>query len=199
VIPLSAVFERNTESGPKTFVYIMKGNSLQEREIEVGKKNMLFAEVKAGLAEGDNILKQYPPEAGLPLGQIEEWELKKEAIAQLDEHFKAIEDLGIQYDYDKNRREVGAPRRGGGEFQSSAVRIPTFEEQRKFLEERGLPETEENLNQARSYLMETQHAGKDTILQRLQQAIPKEEKGLVNRVLQFFKGGSSDTTQIKKQ
>jgi hypothetical protein len=60
-VPLSAVFERETSAGVKTYVYVSKdGKNLQEKEVVLGKQNALVVEVKDGLKEGDTVIKQYP-------------------------------------------------------------------------------------------------------------------------------------------
>jgi len=101
VVPLSAVFEYDTTA----CVYVVDGDEPQLREVELGKRNSVMAVVENGLEEGEKILKQPPYYAGVKLGEHEELRLREEGIAMLDKHFKAIEELGIQYDYDKIREE----------------------------------------------------------------------------------------------
>lgn len=100
-VPLSAVFEFGTTA----CVYVLDGDEPHLREVELGKRNSVMVVVENGLEEGDKILKQPPYYAGVKLGEHEELRLREEGIEMLDKHFKAIEELGIQYDYDKFRAE----------------------------------------------------------------------------------------------
>lgn len=100
-VPLSVVFEYGT----KPCVYVVDGDGPQLREVELGKRSSVMAVVENGLVEGEKILKQPPFYAGVKLGEHEELRRREEEDKTLDEHFKAIEELGIQYDYDKIREE----------------------------------------------------------------------------------------------
>ncbi|KPK92773.1 hypothetical protein AMJ80_06370 [bacterium SM23_31] len=100
-VPLTSVFEY----GAKPCVYVADGDELRLREVELGKRNSVMVVIENGLEEGDKILKQPLNYAGAKLGEYEELRRREEGIAILDEHFKAIEELGIQYDYDKFREE----------------------------------------------------------------------------------------------
>ena len=102
LIPLSAVFETDG----KLYVYRYENDSQQMQEITVGKRNAIMAEVTSGLDEGSMIVRNKPAASGFKPGQSMEWEKQQNAIAMLDEHFQAIEELGIQYDYDENRRQT---------------------------------------------------------------------------------------------
>jgi len=155
-VPLSAIFERETSSGAKTYVYLVNsGNNLQEKEVVIGKQNSLMAEVKDGLKEGDTVLKQYPEGAGMKYGYYAEVERRKEATAQLDTHFKTMEELGINYDYDKAREQLPIAR------------------------------------------TEIQYTGKDTVLKKTEQPIPKEGN-IFSRIINRLKTGAQDSTKIKK-
>jgi len=197
-VPLSAVFERETSDGVKTYVYISKdGKNLQEKEVVLGKQNVLMVEVKDGLKEGDTVIKQYPEGAGMKYGYSAEMHRREAAIANLDKNFKTMEELGISFDYDKAREQRPVAQRGGGEYRSSSVRVPTYGEIKSLMEKSGIPDNPQNQEQTAQYMKETQHAGKDTMLKKLEQAIPKEEN-IFNRVLNLFRKGAQDSTKIKK-
>jgi hypothetical protein len=197
-VPLSAVFERETSAGVKTYVYVSKdGKNLQEKEVVLGKQNALVVEVKDGLKEGDTVIKQYPEGAGMKYGYNAEMQRREEATANLDKDFKTMEELGISFDYDKAREQRPVAQRGGGEYRSSAVRTPTYGEIKSLMEKSGIPDNPQNQEQTAQYMKETQHAGKDTVLKKLEQAIPKEGN-IFNKVLNLFRKGAQDSTKIKK-
>ena len=172
-VPLSAI----TEIEGKLFVYIRVGNDLKRRDVELGLTNQVMAEVKSGLQEGDQILKQRPLLTGDKIGQFDQWIREDMAIEMLAEHFKNMEELGLEYDYDRNRGRAQAPRRGGENYQSRSQRVPTFEEIEKYLENEGLEVTDQSRTQAREFLMRTQNAGRDTVLYRLGRDLQQQGRG----------------------
>lgn len=57
-VPLPAVF---TEKGER-FVYVKGGESFERRPVQIGISDNSFAEVQSGLAEGDNVALELPPD-----------------------------------------------------------------------------------------------------------------------------------------
>lgn len=166
-IPLSAVMEFED----KLYVYVSDNGNLKLQEVELGKRNAILAEVKQGVKAGDEILKQKPIFTGNKIGRFKEQIRENMAIEMLDEHFDTMEELGIQYDYDRNRGRTEGPRRGGQFYQSRSMRMPTYEEISQYLEKESKEDNQENRNQAREFLMRTQNAGRDTVLQRLERGL----------------------------
>ncbi|MFC1513650.1 efflux RND transporter periplasmic adaptor subunit [candidate division KSB1 bacterium] len=166
-IPASSVYEKDG----LTYVFTVDGNDLDERQVELGRRDYTFVEVLSGLEEDDEILEIFPPYAGYKIGQVAEWIRQEEAIALLGEHFEAIEELGIKYDYDRNRARGEAPRRGGGEYQSRDTREPTYQEIEEYLINMGREVTPENVEQAKAFLRTSTNAGRDSIFQNLDRAL----------------------------
>ncbi|MFC1561380.1 efflux RND transporter periplasmic adaptor subunit [candidate division KSB1 bacterium] len=146
--PLSAIFELNDG----TFVYRLENDELRLHQIDINRRNCGFAEVTAGLSEGDEILRQYPLYAGLPLGQYDEWARQDNRIARLDEHFEIIEDLGIQYDYDRFRGQTDE--RPASQPESGPAREISDEMIQQYLERMGQEATPENIENARQMMQQ---------------------------------------------
>ena len=172
-VPLSAL----TEVRGKIFVYLKVGNDLKLRDVELGLTNQVMAEVKSGLHEGDQILKRMPLLTGDKIGQLAQWIREEMAIEMLAEHFENIEELGLEFDYDRNRGRTQAPRRGGENYQSRSQRVPTFQEIEQYLENEGLEVTDQTRTQAREFLMRTQNAGRDTVMNRLERDLRQQGRG----------------------
>ena len=172
-VPLSAL----TEVRGKIFVYLKVGNDLKLRDVELGLTNQVMAEVKSGLHEGDQILKRMPRLTGDKIGQLAQWIREEMAIEMLAEHFENIEELGLEFDYDRNRGRTQAPRRGGENYQSRSQRVPTFQEIEQYLENEGLEVTDQTRTQAREFLMRTQNAGRDTVMNRLERDLRQQGRG----------------------
>ena len=172
-VPLSAL----TEVRGKIFVYLKVGNDLKLRDVELGLTNQVMAEVKSGLHEGDQILKRMPRLTGDKIGQLAQWIREKMAIEMLAEHFENIEELGLEFDYDRNRGRTQAPRRGGENYQSRSQRVPTFQEIEQHLENEGLEVTDQTRTQAKEFLMRTQNAGRDTVMNRLERDLRQQGRG----------------------
>lgn len=172
-VPLSAL----TEVEGRLFVYLRVGKDLKLRDVELGLTNEVMAEVKSGLQEGDQILKQMPRFTGDKIGQLTQWIREDMAIEMLAEHFENIEALGLEFDYDRNRGRTQAPRRGGENYQSRSQRVPTFQEIETYLENEGLEVTDQTRTQAREFLMRTQNAGRDTVMDRLERDLQQQGRG----------------------
>jgi HlyD family secretion protein len=171
-VPLSAL----TEIEGKLFAYVNVDNSLKLREVELGLSNQVMAEVTSGLEEGDEILKKIPLLTGDKVGQLDQWLRDEMAVEMLAEHFEKIEALGLDFDYDRNRGRTEAPRRGGENYQSRSQRVPTYDEIEKYLEAEGLEVTDQSRTQAREFLMRTQNAGRDTVMERLGRDLQQQER-----------------------
>ncbi|MCX7869378.1 MAG: efflux RND transporter periplasmic adaptor subunit, partial [Terrimicrobiaceae bacterium] len=59
-VPVAGVFREEKQ----TVVYVRKAGSIERREVEVGISDLGFAEIRSGLAEGEQILLYRPAEAG---------------------------------------------------------------------------------------------------------------------------------------
>ncbi len=104
LVPLSAVFE--IDGNPS--VYLSDGK-FETRQVEIGRRDDIFAEVLGGLEEGDRIIEYAQFFAGAKLGSISELTKRFEEKDALSNHFDQIEELGISYDYDKNRGKPPEP------------------------------------------------------------------------------------------